>query len=164
MRIRNWDEIKDQFDNAAIILGNGASIAFDNKFHYQSLLAEARTAQFITTEVQKIFDQFSISDFEQVLLRLWQASQINKILKQNNNAIDIAYNNVKSALINVVRHIHGSFQEWNTQTGFSTSLIRAATFLKDFHTIISLNYDCLVYWIILKGKYPPIQPPTIQPT
>jgi hypothetical protein len=154
--IQQWDMIKNQFDNAAIILGNGASIAFafdNSRFHYQSLFEEAKKEKFITPEVQIIFNRFSTFDFEQVLQRLWQALQINKILSIECPEIRTAYTNVRSALISVVQHIHGSFQEWGVVDGeFSTKLINAATFLKNFHTVISLNYDCLLYWIILKGN------------
>jgi hypothetical protein len=152
VNITSWDEIKDQFNNAAIILGNGASISFDDKFDYPSLFKKTADAQLITPETQEIFGQFSVTDFEQVLLQLWRASQINKVLKVETNAVDIAYDNVRSALINVVHHIHGSFEEWKTNPVFINHLINAAAFLKGFHTVISLNYDCLIYWVILKGK------------
>lgn len=157
MNIQLWGDIKDQFDNAAIILGNGASIAFDTfdnpRFNYLSLFEEAKKKQLITPEAEQIFCQFSTTDFEQVLLKLWQASQINEILNVKSNEVDKAYVHIQSALIRVVQHIHGSFSEWRTQQEeFSAKIANAAKFLKDFRTIISLNYDCLLYWIILKGN------------
>jgi hypothetical protein len=154
VNIQQWDAIKDQFDNAAIILGNGASIAFDSsRFQYISLFGEAQKENFITPNVQKIFDRFSTPDFEQILLRLWQAFQINKILQINSDKIQAAYTDVRAALIKVVQHIHGSFKDWSAADDeFSSKLTKAAAFLKNFHTVISLNYDCLLYWIILKGN------------
>ena len=74
MIIRNWADIRDQFTDATIILGNGSSIAFDQRFHYDSLLQAANDAGFINAEVQAIFDQFQTNDFELILLQLWQVS------------------------------------------------------------------------------------------
>jgi len=74
MIIRNWGDIQDQFNYAAIILGNGASIALDDeinhpsRFDYPSLFQAARDDQFITDNVQEIFNQFQTQDFEFILL------------------------------------------------------------------------------------------------
>jgi len=155
MDIREWDTIKDEFSKAAIILGNGASIAFHNKFNYSSLYEIAGDSKIITDEIAKIFKLFSAKtkSFEYILQQLWYASNINKVLKIKGKEMDNAYYSIRTALIDTVQTAHGSFQDWkNEDPTFSIKLEKAANFLKNFSTVISLNYDCLVYWIIMKGK------------
>ena len=53
---------------------------------------------------------------------------------------------LKNALIDTVRAIHPEHEQVKSQ------LIRIADFMTRFDTVLSLNYDLLVYWAMLEGR------------
>jgi hypothetical protein len=146
-QIYEWNEISDEFTDG-LILGNGSSIAIDNRFWYKSLLEEARNQELIGSDVSQIFEHLKTSDFELVLRMLWHSSKINEYLDiQDQRSIE-AYKSVREALIKVVREHH---VEPNIN-GLDEKLNKASSFMKKFQTVISLNYDLLVYWSIIKSN------------
>lgn len=140
--IHNWQSIAQDF-NEGIILGNGASIAFDTRFSYDSLLGQAEQSGKITSDVKQVFDFLKTSDFEQVLRILWHAQNVNQALVINEQKTQQAYANVRDALICAVQSIHVPRQE------VADKLTTAAEFLSRFSTVASLNYDLLVYWAMM---------------
>lgn len=75
-----WKDIQNRFHQGALLLGNGASIAVNQCFNYGSLYEKAVELEFLTVEVQMVFDKFKVNDFELVLRRLWQAKLVNEAL------------------------------------------------------------------------------------
>ena len=78
-KVYHWKAIEADFSHG-LILGNGASIAFDRRFAYQSLKDKATDLGLISTDVQRVFDHLHTADFELVLRMLWHASKINQSL------------------------------------------------------------------------------------
>ncbi|MCK4598311.1 DUF4917 family protein [Candidatus Bipolaricaulota bacterium] len=144
-KVYEWGTLKDGF-NDSLILGNGASIAFDKRFAYKSLKERAQERDLISADVQSVFDHLNTADFELVLRMLWHASKINEALAIRERRTTQAYHNVREALIEVIRSIHVPYEEVDCR------LVTAATFMSHFSTVISLCYDLLVYWAILKGN------------
>ena len=145
MTIFSWVDIEKDFTDG-IILGNGASIAFDSLFKYPSLLERAQENRLITEDVRKVFDHLNTTDFELVLRMLWHSSQINNALDITDKRTRQAYISVRNALIEIVREIHISHEEVEDKLG------TASEFLRQFSTVVSLSYDILVYWSILMGN------------
>jgi hypothetical protein len=148
--IHEWNQISDDFTDG-LILGNGSSIAIDSRFDYPSLLEEARNQELIEEDVLRIFEYLRKEDFELVLRMLWHSSKINEALGINDDRSVKAYNNVREALIKVVRKHHVERDE----NGLDEKLNKASSFMKNFETVISLNYDLLVYWSIIKSNKSP---------
>ncbi len=147
--IHNWNAIKDEFKGAGLILGNGASIAFDaGRFSYSSILTEARRLGHITPALYRVFQSMNTTDFERVLQGLWQANYINSVLGEINPRLTGKYKDVQRALIETVRHIHGNVPH----NSLAERLDKAADFLSQFRIVLSLNYDVLVYWAMMKGN------------
>jgi len=144
-QIYSWSEISDDFGDG-LILGNGASIAFDTRFKYQSLKERAQHLNLIHSDVQQVFQHLDSEDFELVLRMLWHANKINEALKISDNRTTQAYQNVREAFINVIQNIHVAYEE------VSKYLATAATFMSRFSTVVSLSYDVLVYWAVLVGN------------
>jgi hypothetical protein len=140
-----WAAIEAHFEHG-LILGNGASIAFDSRFAYRSLEERARDLGLISPDVQRVFEYLQTSDFELVLRMLWHASKINQALEIPDLRTTQAYEGVREALIEAVRAIHVSHEEVRAR------LEAAATFMSRFSTVASLSYDALVYWAILVGN------------
>jgi hypothetical protein len=142
MPVHQWAEIAAQFTDG-LVLGNGASIAFDPRFRYASLRDNAIARGLISNDVQAIFDHLDTVDFEFVLRMLWHTNRINEALGIDEPRTGSAYQSVRSALIEVIRSIHVEYDHVQER------LHLAAGFMRQFSTVASLNYDVLVYWAIL---------------
>ena len=146
IEIRQWNDIAEQFTDG-LLLGNGASIAVDGRFNYPSLFAAASDAGLLTPPVQDIFRRFNNStDFEYVLRKLWQAKLVNEALEVEAGAVEAAYAQVRLALIETVRATHVTREEILGQ------LTPIYQFMKRFKTVLSLNYDLIVYWAAMRGN------------
>jgi len=140
--IHNWCDIANEFQHT-IILGNGASISINNSFTYSSLKEHAVQEGLLTDNVKKLFGYFNTEDFELVLRLVWQANKVNLALDIKDETTKDAYEHVRNCLIEAVRSIHPEYHEVEEQLPF------IAEFLKDFETILSLNYDLTLYWVIM---------------
>ena len=144
-KIVDWSEISDDF-REGLILGNGASIALHHGFAYQSLLQEARRRKFISQEIERIFDHLHTRDFERVLRMLWHASRINKALRINEAKTRKSYKSLRTALVKTVTEIHPVHSQVSDQ------LPQITKFMMRFKIVLSLNYDLLVYWAMIRGN------------
>ncbi|AFR03977.1 MULTISPECIES: DUF4917 family protein [Pectobacterium] len=142
IEIYEWEEIKCYF-SGFILLGNGASISIDERFRYKSLFDEACKENFLSDESVELFEKFKTCDFEYILRMLWHAQLVNKSLKIQENKTIRHYNEIKLALIKIVRKIHPSYKE------IMPFFKNAGNFLKRFDVVFSLNYDLIVYWLML---------------
>lgn len=144
--IVQWNDIQEDYHQGSLILGNGASIAVDSCFNYNSLYEEAVNREFITPQVREVFEKFAVTDFELVLRRLWQAKLVNEALGLPRGEVEIAYENVRQALIHTVRTTHVTYDDARDH------LEPIYQFMKPFNTVISLNYDLIVYWASQYGN------------
>jgi hypothetical protein len=145
-KIKQWQNIQDDFNGGSLILGNGASMAVSDKFGYGSLFNEAKKLDHLTKPVQKVFESFDVEDFELVLRRLWQAKKVNKALKIEHGKVEESYQQVRTALIETVRDTHVLYQEAEEH------LEHIFLFMKPFKKVVSLNYDLIVYWAAMLGN------------
>ena len=137
--LKHWSDIKASFGDC-LLLGNGASIEMDGRFDYKNLLRMARTKHLITDRVKTVFDHFSTTDFEYVLKMLCHADSLNKALGVTETNTLAAYRQVREALVKTIRLIHPEYCDIEPRLGpFSK-------FLKRFDTVLSLNYDLILYW------------------
>jgi hypothetical protein len=144
-KIKDWRELEPEF-NEGILLGNGASAAVHPGFRYVSLYEAASDRGHLTDEVAKVFRAFEVDDFELVLRRLWHASLVNRALSIPANKVEVAYEQVRQALIATVRDVHLPFNEALPHLG---NIYR---FLSRFKTVLSLNYDLIVYWAAMHSR------------
>lgn len=140
-----WKCIAPNYHRGTILLGNGASIAVSPSFGYGSLLDHAQQAGLLADDVQQLFRFFGTSDFELILRLVWQASNVNRSLQIADNLTHQAYLNVRECLIRAVRGVHPAYDLVRGQ------LPSMYQFLKGFDTVLSLNYDLLVYWTMTYG-------------
>lgn len=145
LEIYSWSEISGQF-NENLLLGNGASIAVDDRFKYRSLKEHAIENGLFSEDVQSLFEFFRTDDFELVLRLVWQSTNVNAALDIEDNRTEQAYYNVRDCLIDAVRNIHPEYGE------VEEHLPPIASFMKGFKTIVSLNYDLIVYWAMMYGN------------
>ena len=142
-KIYQWKEIESIFLNSNILLGNGASIAVNNSFNYQSLREIANSSNLIHEDEENLFQFFETNDFEQILKIVWQANNVNKILKVADKKTQDIYHKIRDSLIRAVHNIHPNY------SSIVDDIEKISNFLKKFKIIVSLNYDLIVYWSIL---------------
>lgn len=143
--IVRWEELSDSFQDG-LLLGNGASMAVHTGFGYASLFEEAARLGNVSEEVQKVFDSFKTTDFELVLRRLWHATLVNQALGITRGPVENAYESVRTALIATIRATHVSHSDARAH------LEHIYPFMQGFKTVISLNYDLIVYWAAMLGN------------
>ncbi len=144
-KIEEWSRIRPKYVNGTVIIGNGASMAISSNFGYTSLLQDARQRGRLSSDVGKLFDFFKTQDFELVLRLVWQASKVNESLGIKDDATRAAYLNVRGCLIEAIRNVYPSFDSVRHH------LPHMHDYLKTFDTVLSLNYDLLVYWAMTYG-------------
>lgn len=143
-KINSWSDIRENF-NGTIVLGNGASMATSQKFSYKSLLDHVTKSEALADDIHRLFSFFNTSDFELILRIVWQATNVNKSLGIVDARTQEAYLRVRECLIKAVREVHPEHDE------VSESLPKIYEYLKNFDTVISLNYDLITYWATTYG-------------
>lgn len=139
------NQVKKHYDqnlkDATLILGNGSSIAYSSKFAYASLYDAAD----FTEEEKQLFDEFGTNNFEYILRKLFQAGEVNNILRlDQDKKVSSAYKNIRLKLIETIKRIHpvmSDIDPGNVHDKVFQSLM-------DYRYIIDLNYDFLLYWIL----------------
>lgn len=143
--IVQWQTIRDRFSDG-LLLGNGASINVHPGFDYESLHKKAVELGYVNEAVSNVFNSFGTTDFELVLRRLWQAKLVNEALAIEHGEVESAYVNVRAALIETVRSTHIKHADAKPH------LELIYPFLQGFKTVVSLNYDLVVYWAAMLGN------------
>ncbi|MDQ9296633.1 DUF4917 family protein [Escherichia coli] len=143
--IMQWSQIAQDYLRGTLLLGNGASIAVSPNFSYGSLLGYAQNTELFTEDVNSLFRFFETNDFELILRLVWQASNVNSSLQIQDDQTLRAYRNVRECLIRAVRDVHPLYEDVR---GYLPNMY---DFLKGFDTVLSLNYDLLVYWTMTYG-------------
>ncbi|MFC2001085.1 DUF4917 family protein [Chloroflexota bacterium] len=145
MKLDDWSKLKKRFKNN-LLLGNGASIAIDSRLSYRSLYEQVCESGKLNDELLNMFEHYKMTNFEYILKLLLEASQVNEVLNIEDYKTKKYYCELRDALISTIRDIHPAY------TSVKHLLIPIAKFLANFTTVLSLNYDLLVYWSILVGN------------
>ena len=145
MELLDWNDITDDFVDG-LIIGNGASIALDERFSYSSILEYALQNDLLSADVQSIYKHLHTSDFELVLRIVWHASHLNEALEIADSKTVDAYYGIRSALIETVRAVHPEHSE------VVDRLPNSYAFFEKFETICSLNYDINLYWMMMSSN------------
>lgn len=135
-----FDDLIDKYQNCNknLLLGNGFSIACNKDFCYNSILEKSSFRDSI------LFS--STSDFEKVIDDLNFERDVYKFTYEEDYIPPIYENlsdDLKKALVNTLVKIHSNVYT-NKEQNENTFL-----FLSNFNNIFTLNYDLLLYWVII---------------
>ncbi|ELA8132866.1 DUF4917 family protein [Vibrio parahaemolyticus] len=144
--IFQWRDLEQEFAGGTLLLGNGSSRAVDERFRYESLKEHAIESGLLSEDVEALFEFFDTDDFELILRLVWQATNVNQTLDIRDTRTRDAYLHVRDCLIRVVRDIHPEYEQ------VERFLPDIYDFMKEFGTILSLNYDLIVYWTMMYGS------------
>src|SRR5437870_2670223 len=97
--LSSGDNIRSNFINGNLIIGNGASIEIHHDFDYRALHSEAVNRGFITGNASDIFSQFSTTNFEIVLKHLARSAIICQLLNETSAHVNISskYQEIRDA-------------------------------------------------------------------
>jgi len=143
--IQSWELVKKEYKNPDLLLGNGFSLQFSNKFSYNSLF-EIFLSNCDPTH-QVLFNQFETTNFELIQKYLAYSKIVNTILKLPIEQIDTAIEQLKEGLIKTIEAVHPRSQEIDFN-----QLNNIALQLAEFGDIFSTNYDLYLYHILIKSN------------
>lgn len=106
---------------------------------------KARESDLLPEGVGGVFDYFGTSDFEFILRLLWQSAKVNRALGIEDLRTGSAYVGLRDSLIESVRAIHPSYDDVREKIPV------VYNFIKGFKTVVSLNYDLILYWAVVFG-------------
>lgn len=133
-----------------LLLGNGFSIALDNRFAYGSLLDIAR-GNGLSSRIDEVFMYLGVFDFEAVMRFLehthWVALHYGVIPGQGSvSPFQTDLQELQRILIQTITQRHpGNVGEVTT-----ARRDRCAGFLTPYTSIFTLNYDLLLYWVEMR--------------
>jgi Domain of unknown function (DUF4917) len=147
MTILYEDALKQSDQTRSLLIGNGFSIAqAGGQFSYSSLLEKAGLQP--DSPVKNVFNKFNTVDFEMVMHALQHAAKVEDAYGDAERATLFRDDTdaVREALIHAVREVHPgiSFDIPQDQRN------HCGAFLRNFNNVFTLNYDLLLYWVILK--------------
>lgn len=128
----------------ALLLGNGFSIGH---FTYGTLLDKSGLAA--DDPPRALFAALKTNDFESVIRALDDAAVVERAYKNEKQAqlFSTDADKLRQALVNAIRTIHPPHRD-----KIADVIPSCIQFLKNFSTIFTLNYDLLLYWVILEDR------------
>lgn len=141
----------------SVLLGNGFSQAYSDKFNY-GRLRDVIPASSLNVDPVKLFDKAGSSDFETVIKHLHNAASILKLYDNSNETLHSLLmqdaDTVKQLLVDCLSEIHPE-SSFDIDPGRYESTKK---FLAPFGEIFTLNYDLLLYWCSLQASIEPAIP------
>lgn len=136
-----------------LLIGNGLSIAFDQKFGYAHLFDAADFAV-KDPEIASIFRHLDTKDFETVAAALNTAINVASSCGEHalSNRLQQKVDNLKTALIDAVNATHPHDRNCLTIQQCRNLRDFLCPFLEAEGCVFSLNYDALLYWSLLREK------------
>ncbi len=134
-----------------LLLGNGFSIALKpDIFSYASLYDECEKQRCISDETKKLFKKFGTRDFEVVIRALNDTVKVlavytnkKKLLRRIKSDAD----KIKKALVELLSAKHPAKPAEITEVQYAA----CTQFFGKFERIYTLNYDLLLYWVVMKA-------------
>jgi len=140
--IKNWADIKENFQDADILIGNGFSINLNPSFNYTSLFETF--LQSLPIEKATIYKKMNNSNFESILKDFQKVARINKLFSIDYNPIKEALLEIRSGLVTAITTNHPTKVDID-----KIRLLKIGKELSFFGDIFTLNYDLLLYHTIL---------------
>lgn len=144
------NEAKGAGGSLSALLGNGFSIAYDpDAFSYKKLL---EAAEFDGIEKNRLFDAVGTADFERAVDALRVSARLAEMYGSPHEPLAEEMRRdaetVRNGLAAVIARIHPS-----SSMDLSENEVRCAgNFLANFDNIFTLNYDLLLYWVLIRSR------------
>ena len=122
-----------------LLLGNGFSINFDPSFNYPNLLSKSK----LPAKIKDIFNKQG--DYEQVIDRLNYSSKVFNAINEYSlaNSFSNLAEDLKRDLVTTITKIQSKVHNDDNRNH------NTLKFISNFNNIFTLNYDLLLYWVIM---------------
>jgi hypothetical protein len=129
--------------DCGLLLGNGFSI---QHFNYKTLLEKSSLKP--DEPIRLLFDLLQTVDFERVVKALEDASIVETVYGNDPHSTELLTdaNRIREALVHAVRTTHPAHRE-----DIESVIPSCVEFLAPFSKLFTLNYDLLLYWVILQA-------------
>jgi hypothetical protein len=157
-KLQTYQQVIDYLDKQKrprhLLLGNGFSMAFDNKiFSYNALSTFIERTD--NELLKKLFATLNTKNFEQIMQQLDNFCEIAQIFSTDNLLVDKLRNassTLKTSLIDAVKKLHPEHvfivPEENSKKCYQ--------FINDYISkggkVFSTNYDLLLYWVLMRNN------------
>jgi hypothetical protein len=125
----------------SLLLGNGFSAAYSS---YKTLLEKADFAA--GDPVRKLFGSLETANFEQIVKALEDASIVEAAYghEEQSKTLKADAIRVREGLVNAVKAAHPPYRD-----DIAKVIPSCVEFLAPFGKVFTLNYDLLLYWVII---------------
>jgi hypothetical protein len=144
-----WDDVADEHDWDALILGNGMSINLWKDFDYTSLYKRAAKHGLLSKQACVLFQALGVENFEQVLRALSDAMVVGRALGEPRVKEPVLHAVIRRALAEAVREVHIPARDVPAE---SLEAIGAA--LRAHRHVFTTSYDLIAYWASASGPDP----------
>lgn len=148
MKVMSFDEaIRDsgRYKKRHLLLGNGFSIACcPNVFVYNRLFEEADFTS-LSSSARNAFDALSTQDFERVIKALRDAQLLASVYEMDSRVAESMRGDadgLREVLVSTIAASHPDRPRDITDDKYAA----CRSFIRQFNTIYTLNYDLLLYW------------------
>jgi len=137
-------EKRGELRSRSLLLGNGFSA---NYCSYKNLLEHSGLAA--DTACRILFDRLETANFERIVRALEDASVVEAVYGHDaqSQALIADAKTVREALVHAVRDTHPKHRD-----DIKEAIPSCIEFLAPFEKIFTLNYDLLLYWVIINSK------------
>lgn len=156
LAVHRWPDIAGQFTGADILLGNGFSRRFTERFHYASLFEEFLSG--LPADGQASFRALGSTNFELLLDSFAHATRVNAAFGVRAPNVAEARDTLRHGLIRAIQQIHPRYNELDTDL-----LQRVSLALDAFGNVFTLNYDAILYHIIMLARDRHERDPHVRP-
>ena len=139
--IQTWNQVSSTRKFPNLILGNGFSRVFCDKFGYSSLLSlfdGQPVGRYLCT--RDLFEKLKTVNFEEVLRAIYHSYLVSI---DNEAATKTLYTDLQKALASGVSAVHPDFSAVPSR--------EIGECLSVYENIFTTNYDLLPYWAVLDG-------------
>jgi len=145
LEVFEWDSIAETFLGADLLLGNGFSISFSDRFRYDSLFELFLSGR--KPKEQALLRAFETSNFESILSDLAGAIRVNSLFGIPTDVLDRAASTVRRGLVKAVERQHPRFSDLSL-----SRLTSISEQLDSFGDVYTTNYDCLLYHVVMRSR------------
>lgn len=156
MKLLTFDEVlaKTEQKKRYVLLGNGFSRALMNEvFNYSALFERAKSK--LSPTAAKAFTALRTTNFEEVMRGLKSASELVDIYAKAKpsaaEAMRVDLDAIRDLLAATIAHSHPNRPHDITTEQYWSG----KTFLANFKSIYTCNYDLLVYWTLMQDEIEP---------
>lgn len=139
-----------------VLLGNGFSRALRNDIFSYDALFDRADFNALSPCARRAFDVLATTDFEVVMRALRAAAALVEVYEQTNpdlaSRLRADANGLREVLVRTIANNHPS----RPRDVPSDAYRRCRTFLGNFSSIYTLNYDLLLYWTLMQEELEPL--------